>query len=148
VPAHKVIGAIRDVLAEHKAIANRSKRRGRARGGGQSSKAKGRSAVQVVRQALLAHAEAADVDLTEDDVFVKATSQGGCDIHLSSAAFRLFPFAIEAKNVEALNIWAALAQAEVNGIKKKAPGVVFFKRANSPLYVALRAEDFLAGLRG
>jgi hypothetical protein len=133
---------------EHKAIAHRSKRRGRAKGGGQSSKAKGRAAVQVVQRALLEHARAMNTPLSEDDVFVKATSQGGCDINLSLAAYQLFPFAIEAKCVESLNIWSALAQAEVNAKKKEAPGIVFFKRAHSPLYIAMRADEFFKTLRG
>jgi hypothetical protein len=142
VPAKKVIAAIRDVLDEHRAIAGLSKRRGRARGGGQSSKAKGRKAVQVVRDLLLA-----TYDFEEDDVLVKATSMGGCDLHLSPKAQHAFPFAIEVKNVEKLSIWAALAQAQVNATPKNQPAVVFFKRAGSPMYVALRADAFLSRVR-
>ena len=81
--------------------------------------------------------------LERDDILVKATSQGGCDIHLSPKAVTAFPFAIEVKNSETLNIWRALAQATVNAQKKSLPPVLFFKRAHSPMYVALKAEDFL-----
>lgn len=110
---------------------------GRARGGGQSSKAKGRTAVQQVRDLMLSVAPG----LQPDDLLVKATSMGGVDLHLSPAAARWFPFAIEVKCVEALNIWAALKQAMDQSNGK--PPIVFFKRAHSPLYVALRAEDLL-----
>jgi hypothetical protein len=116
--------------------------RGRAKGGGQSSKAKGRSAVVRVRDLLQT-----TFDLEPDDVFVKATSQGGCDIHMSPHAQAYFPFAIEIKNVEKLALWSALAQATVNAKKKNVPPVVFFKRSHSPLYVAFVAEDLLKFLR-
>ena len=109
---------------------------GTARGGGQSSKAKGRSAVAIVADLLRL-----TFHLGDGDVFVKATSQGGCDVHLSPLALDVFPFAIEVKNVEALNIWKALAQAQTNA-DGRTP-IVFFKRARTQMYVALNAADFL-----
>lgn len=112
------------------------KKRGRAKGGGQSSKAKGRLGCQAVQQLLLDW-----LPLTEADVFVKAGSQGGCDLHLSDAALKVFPYAIEVKNKETLNIWSALKQAADNA-EGQTP-VVFFKRAHAPLFVALKADDFL-----
>lgn len=142
VPARRVVAAIRAVLDEHKAIASRSKKRGHARGGGQSSKAKGRTAVQLTREYLLR-----TFDLDEDDILVKATSMGGCDLHLSPHAQSWFPFAIEVKNQEKMNVWAAFAQAEANGKKKGHPPVLFFKRARTPLYVAFAASDLLDHLK-
>src|SRR5687767_7220018 len=88
--------------------------KGRARGGGQSSKAKGRSAVQLVRDRLLRACPA----LQPDDIHVKATSQGGCDLHLSPRAAEWFVFAPEVKNAESLNIWAALTQAQWNAVRE------------------------------
>jgi hypothetical protein len=113
------------------------KSRGKAKGGGQSSKKKGREAVLLV-VATLRHA----LGLEEGDVFVKATSQGGCDVHLSPAALRKFPFSVEVKNQESLNIWAALRQAELNAVPGR-PAILFFKRAGSPLFVALMVPDFM-----
>ena len=112
--------------------------KGRAKGGGQSSKAKGRAGIQVVREALLAAAPW----LSDGDIFLKATSQLGVDLHLSPAARRWFKYGIEVKNVESLNIWQALKQAESQAGTD--PAIVFFRRAHSPLYVALSAQDFLA----
>jgi len=112
------------------------KKKGRAKGRGQSSKAKGRNGCHTVRQLLLDW-----LPLQEDDVFVKAGSQGGCDLHLSPRARAVFPYAIEVKNKESLNIWSALVQATANA-DGHTP-VVFFKRANTPTFVALKAEDFL-----
>ena len=114
---------------------------GRAKGGGRSAKAKGRSAAQVVRALILSQFP----HLQPDDVLVKATSMGGVDLHLSPAAHRVFPFGIEVKNVESLNIWSALQQADANANERD--GVVFFKRANTPMFVALKAEVFLLFLR-
>lgn len=110
---------------------------GRARGGGQSSKAKGRDAVQGVRLLLLRAFPA----LEDEDIFVKTTSQGGADLHCSPAAQRYFPFRVEVKCQEALNIWAALRQAAKNA-RERLP-ILFFKRARTEWYVALRAEDFV-----
>lgn len=112
----------------------------RARGGGQSSKQKGRAAVLLVAEVLRRAFR-----WEHDDALVKATSMIGVDLHLSPRAQRDFAFAIEAKNVEKLNIWDALAQAEANAGGK--PPIVFFKRANSKLFVALDADDFLRALR-
>jgi hypothetical protein len=110
---------------------------GRARGGGRSSKAKGRTAVVIVAEAIRAR-----FGLAPGDVFVKATSQVGCDIHLSPLALAKFPYSIEVKNCEKINIWQALAQAAANSTDELPP-ILFFKRAHTELYVALRASDFL-----
>src|SRR4051812_817938 len=68
--------------------------------------------------------------LSESDVYVKTGSAGGVDIHLSAKAQRLFPFAVEIKFQEALNLWAALAQAQANATPKSLPALVFFRRSN------------------
>lgn len=148
VPSSKVLEVLRQLRRDTGAVAKISKRRGRARGRGQSSKQKGRSAVLLVRDLLLVHCQLVDPKVKDDDIFVKATSQGGCDVHLSPRVADIFPFGIEVKNVEKFSLWEALAQAEVNARKrlKPVPGIVFFKRARSPLYVALKADDFLHAL--
>ena len=134
----EIVTVLRQFREAKEEIAGLAKRRGRAKGGGQSSNAKGRKGVQDVKALLLK-----TFQLVEDDMLVKATSMGGCDLHLSPEAQRLFPFAIEVKCQESLNIWAALAQAQVNADKKQQPAIVFFKRARSPMYIAMRADAFL-----
>lgn len=115
---------------------------GKAKGArGRASKAKGRTAVLAVACQLR---EAFNLD--EGDVFVKATSQLGCDLHLSPLTEQHFPFSIEVKNQEALNIWAALRQAEENATPER-PAILFFKRANTAMYVALRVDHFLRELQ-
>jgi hypothetical protein len=112
----------------------------RSRGGGARSKAKGRQFMLDVA-ALVTTA----LQLEPGDVFCKATSQGGCDLHLSPQAARAFPFSVEGKKQETLNIWAALLQAAANASPDRPP-IVFFARAHSEMYVALSAEVFLGRL--
>lgn len=71
---------------------------------------------------------------------------GGVDLQLSTAAKLVFPFAVEAKCQEALNIWAALSQAEANAGDQATPLLVF-ARNHSDTYVALKFSDFLRILR-
>lgn len=113
---------------------------GHARGGGRSSKAKGRAACLIVA-AMIREA----LGLDEADVFVKATSQVGVDLHLSPRALAVFPYGIEVKGAESLNVWKALAQAGANA-DGRSP-ILFFKRARTEMFVALRAADFLQVLR-
>lgn len=134
-------GAATEALAALRTVHMRATHK-RARGGGASSKAKGRSFMVRVAELLTER-----LGLSPGDVFVKATSQIGCDLHLSPAAEKVFPFSVEGKNVETLNIWAALQQAESNASEGR-PAVVFFTRAHHGTYVAMRAEVFLAELRG
>lgn len=103
----------------------------------QSAKAKGRRLQQEVRDAILA----AFPELETRDVSSTSMGAGGEDILLSAAAFRRVPFAIECKNQEALNVWAALQQAEDHDTATN--GLLVFKRNKSPTYVALRLDHFL-----
>ena len=49
---------------------------------------------------------------------------------------------IEAKNVEALNIWKALKQSERDAGENELP-IVVFKRNRSKVYVAMEFEQWL-----
>jgi hypothetical protein len=138
----RAVSLLRELIAEHDAVSARSARRGRARGGGQSSKSKGREGAQMA-QALIVET----LGLQPDDVLVKATSMGGVDLHLSPHAQSVLPYGVESKRVESLNVWEAMAQAEVNATKKGVDPVVFFSRAHSPLYVALPAKSFLLAIK-
>jgi hypothetical protein len=112
-----------------------------------SRKAKGRNAVKEVVFLLRFFG---GPTLTEADIYQPVGTVPGPDIHLSEAARRRFPFVIEVKNQEALNIWAALKQAESHveghiredGQRAMLP-LLFFKRNRSELYVAMHAARFL-----
>jgi hypothetical protein len=106
-----------------------------------SAKAKGRRACAEVKELLLKYAP----ELQPDDIIVTSSGDTGEDLKLSPKAREVYPWAAECKNQETLSIWAALQQAE--GHSDKYPGVLFFKRNRSKLYVAMDAEEFLKLVR-
>lgn len=103
-----------------------------------SAKAKGRNAQQLVRDSLLARAP----HLTLNDIRSTSMGSSGVDILMSEAALKTYPFAIEVKCQESLNVWAALTQAEENKTPATKP-ILCFKRNRTDMYVALKLEDFL-----
>lgn len=105
-----------------------------------SAKAKGRRACQEFRELVLDRLPF----LLPDDIKVTPSGVTGEDLHLSPAARRVLPFAIEVKNQEKLNIWQSLAQTIRHCGDTKLKPLLAFRRNRSELFVALRAEDFLA----
>lgn len=103
-----------------------------------SAKAKGRKLQTEVKQLILD----AFPSLEEDDVKTAIMGESGEDIKLSPAARKLFPYSVECKNTEKLNIWSALEQAETN-TKAGLHPIVFFRRNRSKTYVVIEAEHFL-----
>ena len=79
--------------------------------------------------------------LEEDDVRSITMGDSGEDILLSPAARRLFPFSVECKNQEKLNIWGALEQADGNS-GDHAP-LVIFKRNRTKTYAVLEFDKLL-----
>lgn len=67
--------------------------------------------------------------------------ESGVDIKLGWEQMQTFPWDIECKNVERINIWSCLKQAEDNARKGRKPLLVFTKN-RTPTYVAMRWEDF------
>jgi hypothetical protein len=104
----------------------------------QSAKAKGRRLQQEVRDAVLA----AFPQLEPDDVRSTSMGASGADLLLSPAAKRLFPYSVECKNVEAFNVWKAIAQAEKGAAPNTTP-IVVFRRNNTPTHVTLPWTHFL-----
>jgi hypothetical protein len=109
----------------------------------QSAKAKGRRLQQETRDAILA----AFPSLEPDDVRSTSMGASGCDLLLSPAARRLFPFSVECKNTEALNVWKALAQAAKGATLGTTP-IVVFRRNHAVPHVALPLAVFLDLARG
>lgn len=103
-----------------------------------SCKAKGRRLQGVIREAILKLFPA----LEPDDVKVALMGESGCDIKLSPAARKVFPYSVEAKNQEKLAIWSALKQAEDNTVPGTVPLLVFGRNRTEP-YVALKFDDFI-----
>ena len=102
----------------------------------QSRKAKGRRLQQQFMQLLV---EKLDID--SEDIESRSMGAGGEDLIMSKAARHKFPYSVECKNQEKLNIWAAWEQANGNkGLYE--PLVVIKKNGVKPL-VVLDAENFL-----
>ena len=102
-----------------------------------SAKNKGKRLQNKIRDLIL---EKFDI-LEPDDVRSITMGDSGEDILLSPAARRLFPFSVECKNQEKLNIWSALEQAEENS-GNHSP-LVIFKRNRSKTYAVLEFDKLL-----
>tara|TARA_Y100001937_G_scaffold49240_1_gene68629 strand:- start:1061 stop:1396 length:336 start_codon:yes stop_codon:yes gene_type:complete len=102
-----------------------------------SAKNKGKRLQNKVRDLIL---EKFDT-LEADDVRSITMGDSGEDILLSPAARKLFPFSVECKNQEKLNIWKSLEQSEINS-GGHTP-MVIFKRNRTKTYVALEFEKLL-----
>ena len=102
-----------------------------------SAKNKGKRLQNKIRDLLL---EKFDI-LEPDDVRSITMCDSGEDILLSPAARKLFPFSVECKNQEKLNIWGALEQAEDNS-GNHTP-LVIFKRNRSKTYAVLEFDRLL-----
>jgi hypothetical protein len=107
-----------------------------------SAKAKGRRLCQEAKQMMFNFAEG----LTEDDIIIMPASVPGSDLRLSAKAKKFYPFNVECKNQEKLNIWASIAQAEARMQMDEIPLVVF-GRNRSKVYCALEFEAFLSLLK-
>ena len=102
-----------------------------------SAKNKGKRLQNKIRDLILEKFDS----LEPDDVRSITMGDSGEDILLSPAARRMFPFSVECKNQEKLNIWSALEQAEENS-GNHTP-LVIFKRNRSKTYAVLELEDFI-----
>ena len=102
-----------------------------------SAKNKGKRLQNKIRDLIL---EKFDI-LEPDDVRSITMGDSGEDILLSPAARRLFPFSVECKNQEKLNIWGALEQAEDNS-GNHTP-IVIFKRNRTKTYAVLEFDKLL-----
>ena len=102
-----------------------------------SAKNKGKRLQNKIRDLIL---EKFDI-LEPDDVRSITMGDSGEDILLSPAARRLFPFSVECKNQEKLNIWGALEQAEDNS-GNHTP-LVIFKRNRSKTCAVLEFDKLL-----
>jgi len=103
-----------------------------------SCKAKGRRFQQQIAADILA----AFPNLGEDDVRSTSMGASGEDIQLSTSARTLFPYSVEAKNQEKLNIWNAIEQCEKNA--GESIPIVVFKKNNTIPYVTMPWKHFIA----
>jgi len=101
-----------------------------------SCKAKGRALQDWMRVKLIE-----EFDMYEEDIKTAVMGESGEDVKMARAAREKFPFSIECKNVEKLNVWEAYEQAKENSGKYE-PIVVMKKNRKKPL-VVIDAEAFI-----
>jgi hypothetical protein len=104
----------------------------------QSCKAKGR----VLQNKIAADILRAFPRLRDNDVRSVSMGCNGEDIVLSPLAESIFPYSVEAKNQEKLNIWTSLKQARDNCPGSRTPLLVF-KRNHETCYAAMPWDAFL-----
>ncbi len=102
----------------------------------QSGKAKGRR----LQQWLIGRAIEI-LNIHPEDIENRSMGASGEDVIMSRAAREKFPFAVEAKNVEKLNVWTAYDQAKSN-CGNYEPLLVMKKNHKKPLIV-IDAEYFI-----
>ena len=102
----------------------------------QSAKAKGRRIQQWFRDLLINK-----LDIHPDDVESRSMGAGGEDLIMARAARKKFPYSIECKNQEKINIWKSYFQAQENS--KEYEPIVVIKRNNHKPLLLVDAEHFI-----
>ena len=106
-----------------------------------SAKAKGRKLQQWFTKVLIE-----GLNLNEEDLESRPMGSQGEDIIMGHESREQFPYSIECKNQEALNIWKSHEQAEEN-CGDHTPCVVY-KRNRSKTYISLEFDEFIKILKG
>jgi len=101
-----------------------------------SAKNKGRKLQQWFRDLLID-----SLGIHPEDIESRSMGAGGEDLIMSRAARDKFPYSIECKNVEKLNVWSAYDQAAEN-CGHYTPIVVMKKNGRQPL-VVIDAVEFV-----
>ena len=102
----------------------------------QSAKAKGRRLQQWVRDLLIEKLE-----VHPEDIESRSMGAGGEDLIMSRSAREKFPYSIECKNQESLNIWKSYEQAQQNSGNYEP--IVVIKRNNIKPLVLVDADYFV-----
>ena len=102
----------------------------------QSAKAKGRRFQQWVRDKLVE-----SLGIHPEDIESRSMGAGGEDLIMARAAREKFPYSVECKNQEKINIWESYKQADSNS--KVYEPVVVLKRNNHKPLVLVDAEYFV-----
>ena len=103
----------------------------------QSAKAKGRRLQQWMKEILVEK-----LKIHNEDIESRSMGASGEDLIMARAAREKFPYSIECKNQEAVNVWKSYEQAKAN-CKNYEPLLVI-KRNNSRPLIVIDAEYFIA----
>ena len=81
------------------------------------------------------------LDVHPEDIESRSMGAGGEDLIMARSARKKFPYSIECKNQEKVNIWDAYEQAEENS--KNYEPIVVLKRNNTKPLVLIDADYFV-----
>ena len=101
-----------------------------------SAKAKGRRLQQWFRDVLIEK-----LDVHPEDIESRSMGAGGEDLIMARAARSKFPYSIECKNQESVNVWNAYEQAKENSGDYEP--IVVLKRNNTKPLVLIDADYFV-----
>ena len=101
-----------------------------------SAKAKGRNLQKRVRELLIEK-----LDIHPEDIESRSMGASGEDLIMARAAREKFPYSIECKNQEKVNVWSAYEQANDNSGKYEPIAVI--KKNNSKPLVVIDLEAFI-----
>jgi len=101
-----------------------------------SAKSKGRRLQQWFRDLLIE-----ELQVHPEDIESRSMGAGGEDLIMSRAARHKFPYSIECKNQESVNIWKSYEQAAQNSGEYEP--IVVLKRNNSKPLVLVDADYFV-----
>ncbi len=101
-----------------------------------SAKAKGRRLQQWVRDQLIE-----ELEVHPEDIESRSMGAGGEDLIMARAAREKFPYSIECKNQESINIWKSYEQAKENAGDYEP--IVVVKRNNTSPLVLIDANYFI-----
>ena len=102
----------------------------------QSAKAKGRRLQQWFRDLLIEK-----LNIHPEDIESRSMGAGGEDLIMARAAREKFPYSVECKNQEKINLWESYNQAQQNS--KNHEPVVILKINNSKPLILVDAEYFV-----
>lgn len=109
-----------------------------------SRKQKARVLQQLVRDKILAAFDA----LEDGDVRSASMGANGVDVQLSPLARKLFPFAVECKNKETINVFGEFIQAHENAIKEKLTPLLIIKKNHTTPLAVLTLDSFMELVKG
>ena len=102
----------------------------------QSAKAKGRRLQQWMRELLIE-----ELDVHPEDIESRSMGAGGEDLIMARAAREKFPYSIECKNQESVNVWKSYEQVQENSGDYEP--IVVLKRNNTKPLVLVDANYFV-----
>ena len=101
-----------------------------------SAKQKGRKLQKWVRDKLIE-----ELGVHPEDIESRSRGAGGEDLIMARAARKKFPYSIECKNQEAVNVWKSYEQAKENSGDYEP--IVVLKRNNTKPLVLVDADYFV-----